>query len=220
MKQRREWPLPERHKRRDDREHGRQAKPHRQTQPAGRRTSQASNNGQDLTHERRDGGGNAREIRTWDGWRGAAGGQRWCIAHGEGQRRRIDERRYRAALARGQRENTRHPNDDQQSDGDVPELLRMVHADAEPQRRQVESARQKCGGTEHGIREGDGSDEGGQHPQPRGRLTRGDHGLQNLAALWKRVKDGQPQGDPVVNDVLVHPQAEAGGRTRRHERRS
>ena len=53
-----------------------------------------------------------------------------------------------------------------------------------------------------------------------GDLARRTTYAENLAALREPVKDGQPQRDPVINDVLVHPQSEAGRGTRRQERRA
>ena len=192
-------------------------------QPTGRGTPEAKHDGRYLTNERRDGRGEAGKIRARDGRRSAAGricGQRRRVTDGERQRGCRDQRACRTTLTRRQRrqrEDTCQHNDNQESCGDVPELLRVMHTDAEAKGQCVESAREKCHTSERNIRDGDAGERGSEQPQPRGDLARDNHLPEDLAALGEPVENGQSQSDPVINDVLVHPQSETCRGTRRQE---
>ena len=211
MEQRGKRPLPERDERRDDRGHERQAEPGGHDPASGRRTPEPEHDRDDcqamVAMATRTPARSARPI----GARPATAEMRHQsrrVANGEGDCGRIHERRsgprwrpeietIRAAAASISRARR-----------DVPELLRVAHADRHAKRSRVEPARHERHCSERHIHDGEGGQNGGQQAQPSRHLARGQQLPENPVAAAEASEGPRAPGDPVIEDVLVHPETE------------
>jgi hypothetical protein len=98
--------------------------------------------------------------------------------------------------------------------------LGVAHTDWNTKRHGVEAAGQERHRAKPHIYEGDGRQRGRQLAQPCRHLTRSKQLPDNPAALRKPVKDGERQGDPVIEDVLLHPPSKSGSGAGHRERRA
>ena len=88
------------------------------------------------------------------------------------------------------------------------------------EQRRVEPATQKRGRPEPNIPASGHCQRRGEQAQPCRDFARGKHVPDDPAALRKPVNDRKRERDPVIEDVLLHPQAESSRGTRGHERRA